>query len=80
MIPANIINGFKVCGLYPFILDHDPCASKHKGAECNNGNDDSQLNATEDHMMQHTNGGSDNNTENTITKSFTADEEILYNT
>jgi len=84
MIPANIINGFKVCGVYPFnpraILDHDPCASKSKGAESNNGYDDSQPNATEDDMMQHINGGSDNNTENAIAESFTADEEILYNT
>ena len=75
MIPASIINGFKVCGVYPFnpraILDHDPCASKSKGAESNNANDP---NATEGDMMQHTNGGSDNNTENAITKLFTADE------
>jgi len=55
---------------------HDPC----KGAESNNANDDSQPNATEGDMMQHTNSGSDNNTENTITESFTADEESLYNT
>jgi len=29
MVPANIISGFKVCGIYPFnpktVLDHDPC-------------------------------------------------------
>ena len=30
MVPGSIINGFKVCGVYPFnpkaVLDHDPCA------------------------------------------------------
>ena len=29
MVPASIISGFKVCGIYPFdpkaVLDHDPC-------------------------------------------------------
>ena len=31
MIPANIISGFRTCGVYPFnpkaVLDHDPCVS-----------------------------------------------------
>jgi len=29
LVPANVISGFKTCGIYPFdpkaILDHDPC-------------------------------------------------------
>ena len=32
MTPANIISGFKTCGVYPFnpkaVLDHDPCEPK----------------------------------------------------
>lgn len=38
MVPASIISGFKVCGIYPFILDHDPCTppkekSKHNSSK-----------------------------------------------
>ena len=72
------------CGIYPFnpraILDHDPCTSKGKGAESTNGNDDSQPDNTESNTMEHASGGSDSNTENSITELFMADEEILYNT
>ena len=33
VVPANIISGFKCCGVYPFnpraVLDHDPCSADH---------------------------------------------------
>jgi len=33
LVPANIVSGFKICGVYPFnlkaILDHDPCEASH---------------------------------------------------
>ena len=41
MIPANIISGFKTCGVYPFnpkaVLDHDPCVSRSQNSESSNG-------------------------------------------
>ena len=34
MTPANIVSGFRSCGVYPFnpkaVLDHDPCVSRSK--------------------------------------------------
>ena len=40
-IPANIISGFKTCGVYPFnpkaVLDHDPCVSRSQNSEYSNG-------------------------------------------
>lgn len=37
MMPSNIINGFKVCGVYPFnpkaVLDHDPCTPPKETSE-----------------------------------------------
>jgi len=33
LVPANIVSGFKACGVYPFnpkaVLDHDPCEASH---------------------------------------------------
>ena len=33
LVPANIVSGFKTCGVYPFnpkaVLDHDPCEASH---------------------------------------------------
>jgi len=37
MVPANIISGFKTCGIYPFnpkeVLDHDPTKEKPKESD-----------------------------------------------
>ena len=47
LVPANIVSGFKTCGVYPFnpkaVLDHDPCEannsnSQSSGISASNGN------------------------------------------
>ena len=42
MIPANIISGFRTCGVYPFnpkaVLDHNPCVSKNNNPKSTDGN------------------------------------------
>ena len=42
MIPANIISGFRTCGVYPFnpkaVLDHYPCVSKNNNPKSTDGN------------------------------------------
>ena len=90
MIPANIISGFRTCGVYPFnpkaVLDHDPCVSKNnnpKSTDGNNPTDGDLLSGSVpvagDHLQQ-----LDNDSSSIISKHgnelFTAEEEILYQT
>ena len=81
MVPANIISGFKSCGIYPFnpkaILDHDPCAAKDKVSE---SNDSSEQLGVSTPAVERAEGTSGESNEVTTTESFTAEEEILYNT
>ena len=69
MIPANIISGFRTCGVYPFntkaVLDHDPCVSKNnnpKSTDGNNPTDGDLLSGSVpvagDHLQQLDNGSS----------------------
>ena len=53
MIPANIISGFRTCGVYPFnpkaVFDHDPCVSKNnpKSTDSNNPTDGDLLSGSD---------------------------------
>ena len=81
MIPSNIINGFKCCVIYPFnpkaVLDHDPCCVSKR-------TDSSSQNSTtpmEDCAgYHHASAESSGNIEDAAVESFTAEEEVLYNT
>ena len=81
MIPSNIINGFKCCGIYPFnpkaVLDHDPCcASKRTDSSSQNSTTPMEDCAGYHHASAESSG----NVEDAAVESFTAEEEVLYNT
>ena len=80
MVPASIISAFKCCGVYPFnpkaLLDHDPCPSKDKVSEAES-NSSGAVSTPAVERAEDTSGESNSNSS---TESFTAEEEILYNT
>jgi len=65
MVPANIISGFKTCGIYPFnpkeVLDHDP---KPKESD--------RVPITDNHEIL------DNTDKASVATTFTAEEETLF--
>ena len=73
MNPANIISGFRSCGIFPFnptaVLDHDPsvCQSNSSSGSI------SESVITADILQPN-----DGNTEDAVCESFTAEDEIHY--
>jgi len=88
IIPANIISGFRCCGIYSFnpkeVFDHDPCASENNDVS---ENDESPLEHSFEGsiVMQQGSSKTENSqidtsiTNNGDTTTFTT-EELLFNT
>ena len=74
MNPANIISGFRSCGIFPFnptaVLDHDPCVCQSNSSS----GSISESVITADVLQPNDDG----NTEDAVCESFTAEDEIHY--
>ena len=84
MIPANIISGFKSCGIYPFnpkaVLDHDPCVSGSKDCGSRDGDSLSDSTPMVEGDAQQSIENSNSDIKRARDELFTADEEALYRT
>ena len=76
MNPANIISGFRSCGIFPFnptaVLDHDPCVCQSNSSS--GSISESVITAHHDILQPN----DDSNTEDAVCESFTAEDEIRY--
>ena len=83
LTPANIISGFKSCGIYPFnlkaVLDHNPCMSTEDVNSKNNLNGEGRSIMQQDSGTQES-SHHESTTDNSNIMSFTAEEEILFDT
>ena len=86
MTPTNIVSGFGSCRVYPFnpkaVLDHDPCVSRSKNPKSSDIDLPSGSIPVigEDDLHQPNNTDSDTTICRDENGSFTAEEEILYQT
>ena len=84
MTPANIVSGFRSCGVYPFnpkaVLDHDPCISRSKNPKSSDIDLPSGSIPVigEDDLYQPNNTDSDTTICRDENGSFTAEEEIFF--
>ena len=82
MAPANIINGFKTCGVYPLnpkaVLDHDPCEPKISEPNALQSNDASQCHSSEVSSLTQCESNTADNSSCGVTDKFTPEEEARF--
>ena len=78
MVPGSIINGFKVCGVYPFnpkvVLDHDPCALPKENIQQKNKTSEQEC-SVDQRVTLECKGNVD---DDAVAEPFSPEEEAFY--
>ena len=82
MTPANIISGFKACGVYPFnpkaVLDHDPCESKISDPSAPQTSDAAQCYSSQASSLTQCGSSTSDSSSQGATDTFTPEEEARF--
>ena len=82
MTPANIISGFKTCGVYPFnpkaVLDHDPCEPKISDPSAPQTSDAAQCYSSQASSLTQCGSSTSDSSSHGAMDTFTPEEEARF--